>query len=158
MTVAEADNRQIQIDYVNWKGERRWRVIEPIYIWFGSTEWHPDKQWLLKATDIELRAERDFAITGIQGARTMMSNDQQNDPILDDDATPSPVLLPHQQRVVQERNDLDEKIEKLAKFLSAPAPSVTTLDLRLLQMQLHAMRCYSSILRERILHFQTPGA
>lgn len=58
-------SKQIKIFYKNWKGEEAWRTIEPINLWFGSTEWHPEKQWLLKAVDVEKNAERDFALCSI---------------------------------------------------------------------------------------------
>lgn len=56
----------IRIIYTNWRGETAERSIEPIKIWFGSTEWHKEKQWLLKATDLEKIAERDFALKDIK--------------------------------------------------------------------------------------------
>jgi hypothetical protein len=55
----------IKILYKNWRGEVAERNIEPIKIWFGSTEWHKQEQWLLKAIDIERNVERDFAIKDI---------------------------------------------------------------------------------------------
>lgn len=58
--------RQVKIVYTNWKSETAERTIVPIEIWFGSTEWHQEEQWLLKALDIEKEAERDFAVKDIQ--------------------------------------------------------------------------------------------
>lgn len=60
-----SENKQLRITYTNWKRETRERLIEPIEIWFGSTRWHPDEQWLLKAIDVEKQEERDFAMTQI---------------------------------------------------------------------------------------------
>jgi hypothetical protein len=37
----------------------------PLAPWYGSTEWHPEPQWLLKARDVAKGAERDFAIKDI---------------------------------------------------------------------------------------------
>lgn len=51
--------------YKNWKGETRQRIIEPVKIWFGSTEYHPEPQWLLKAYDVEKREHRDFALNDV---------------------------------------------------------------------------------------------
>lgn len=59
--------KQIKITYTNYKNETADRVIEPINIWFGSTEWHPKEQWLLKARDVARDAERDFALVNIGG-------------------------------------------------------------------------------------------
>lgn len=55
----------VRIDYTNWRGERRWRVIYPGALRFGSTEWHPNVQWLLSATDMEDGKVKDFAMASI---------------------------------------------------------------------------------------------
>lgn len=56
----------VKIIYTNWRGETAKRTVSPIKIWFGSTEWHKEDQWLLKALDIEKNSERDFALKDIQ--------------------------------------------------------------------------------------------
>jgi predicted DNA-binding transcriptional regulator YafY len=53
------------IDYINWEGKRALRRILPQKIFFGSTNWHKKPQWLLKATDLDKGAERDFALKDI---------------------------------------------------------------------------------------------
>jgi predicted DNA-binding transcriptional regulator YafY len=58
--------KQVKIIYTNWRGETAERLIEPIKVWFGSTEWHAETQWLLRAIDISKGAERDFALKDIQ--------------------------------------------------------------------------------------------
>lgn len=60
-----SDAHAVRIDYTNYKGERAWRVIVPESIRFGSTEWHPEPQWLLKALDTEKNAVREFALRDI---------------------------------------------------------------------------------------------
>lgn len=55
----------VMIGYTNWRGEYAEREIIPLHVWFGSTDWHPDPQWLLKATDVAKGAERDFAVKDI---------------------------------------------------------------------------------------------
>ena len=35
---------------------------------FGSTQWHPEPQWLLQAWDVDKDAERDFALAGFHAA------------------------------------------------------------------------------------------
>ncbi len=59
-------NNHVKILYTNWRGEQAWRTIAPIRLWFGATEWHKDKQWLLTAIDVEKGTERDFAMKDIQ--------------------------------------------------------------------------------------------
>lgn len=58
--------RSVTIDYINHKGVRALRVIEPSYLWWGQTEWHKGEQWLLHAWDFEKNAARDFAWNGIR--------------------------------------------------------------------------------------------
>ena len=63
---------KVIIDYTNWRGERRTRAIFPITIEFGSTEWHPEKQWLLSALDLEDEhlTEKKFALKDIHSWKT----------------------------------------------------------------------------------------
>jgi hypothetical protein len=50
--------------YTNWKNEVAKRSFIPSKLWFGSTDWHPEPQWLLTAWDVEKQAWRDFAFSG----------------------------------------------------------------------------------------------
>ena len=43
----------VDIDYTNWKDERRIRRIKPIGIEYDSNKWHFPRQWLLWAADLE---------------------------------------------------------------------------------------------------------
>ena len=56
----------ILIDYTNWKGQRSIRTISPPFtFYFGSTEYHPVQQPLLKAIDVDKKAYRTFAMKDI---------------------------------------------------------------------------------------------
>lgn len=55
----------VVIDYTNWRGKRSERLIQPVAIRFGATEWHPEPQWLLDAVDIEKAEDRTFAMKDI---------------------------------------------------------------------------------------------
>ena len=55
----------MKIDYTNYRRERSTRIIEPYGIWFGSTEFHRQRQWLLSAWDVEKQVDRDFAMADI---------------------------------------------------------------------------------------------
>lgn len=57
----------VEITYRNWRGEVSQRTITPKSVWFGSTEWHPEPQWLLNAYDHGKGADRDFAMKDING-------------------------------------------------------------------------------------------
>lgn len=48
--------------YTNWRGETRTRHIKPVHIFFGSTDWHPEEQWLMEALDLEIQQTRIFAM------------------------------------------------------------------------------------------------
>jgi len=52
----------VVLTYTNYRGETAERRIIPFEVWFGSTEWHPEPQWLLRAYDCEKKADRDFAL------------------------------------------------------------------------------------------------
>jgi hypothetical protein len=50
------------ISYTNYRGETSVRRIIPKSVRFGSTEWHPEPQWLLLAWDDDKQADREFAL------------------------------------------------------------------------------------------------
>lgn len=55
----------VPILYTNYRGETGVRRIVPGPLWFGSTEWHPEPQWLLTADEPDTGKRRDFALSGI---------------------------------------------------------------------------------------------
>lgn len=59
---AAPEGQPVTLTYTNWRGETAERTITPKRIWFGSTYWHPEPQWLLTAFDAEKQADRDFAL------------------------------------------------------------------------------------------------
>lgn len=62
---SEAFYRFLQFIYKNYRGEVSERVVIPVGIWSGSTEWHPEPQFLLKAFDVRKSAYRDFALNDV---------------------------------------------------------------------------------------------
>ena len=63
-------------------------------------------------------------------------------------------ILPHQQRVIDEKADLDAKLSNLIPFLSSDTCHSLPFDERgRLHRQSEVMREYSSILGERIADF-----
>ena len=60
------ENKIVIINYTNWKGVTGFRRIIPKKIFFGSTEWHKEEQWLLEAYDVDKNADRSFAIKDIK--------------------------------------------------------------------------------------------
>jgi predicted DNA-binding transcriptional regulator YafY len=63
---AEAEKRVVQILYTNYKGETAVRSIFPLKIWYGSTNWHPQPQWLLDAIECKKKAKRTFALKDVK--------------------------------------------------------------------------------------------
>ncbi len=55
----------VEIGYNNWRGEYRKRAIYPKSIRFGTTQWHPEAQWLLEAVDIEDGKIKEFGMKDI---------------------------------------------------------------------------------------------
>jgi predicted DNA-binding transcriptional regulator YafY len=58
-------NKTIKILYTNYRGEKGHREILPEKIWFGSTQWHKEEQWLLDALDVKKGELRNFAMKDI---------------------------------------------------------------------------------------------
>jgi hypothetical protein len=58
-----AGSQAVAIDYTNYRGERSKRLVIPVAgsSRFGSTEYHPEPQWLFDAHDVEKGALRTFA-------------------------------------------------------------------------------------------------
>ncbi len=63
--------RELQFYYVNYKGKLSLRRVQPTQLWFGSTEYHPQEQWLLEARDLDKDAKRDFALKDIAFERPL---------------------------------------------------------------------------------------
>lgn len=63
-------------------------------------------------------------------------------------------MQPHEERVIAEKKELDDKIVKLSKFLfSETAEFIEEADAALLVEQHHVMRKYSAVLGQRIARF-----
>ena len=56
----------ISVLYKNWRGEEGVRKIIPLHIYFGSTEFHPVEQWLLKVWDCEKNDYRIYTFKDIR--------------------------------------------------------------------------------------------
>ena len=52
------------VAYRNYRGEVAVRTVRPLRLWFGSTEYHPEDQWLLDVWDEDKGAERTYALSG----------------------------------------------------------------------------------------------
>lgn len=63
-------------------------------------------------------------------------------------------MKPHEQRVIDEKTELDEKIQKLVAFFQTETfEGLSSYDQALMQMQANAMLTYAGILMLRISQF-----
>ena len=62
-------HRSVVIDYTNWKGNRATRKVIPDEVYFGESEYHDGRQWLLKAFDLNKREWRTFTMKDIHSWR-----------------------------------------------------------------------------------------
>ena len=60
--MADAVPHVMEVAYTNYRGEKSIRRITPHSVRYGSTTWHVDQQWLLKAWDHHKMAVREFAL------------------------------------------------------------------------------------------------
>ena len=60
------DEKTVRVLYTNYRGETALRTIVPERLFFGSTEWHPEPQWLVEALDVEKGQNRTFAMKDVR--------------------------------------------------------------------------------------------
>lgn len=53
--------------YRNHRGAEAYRRVIPIELREGTSEYYPEKQWLLRAYDLEKEAIREFALAKMAG-------------------------------------------------------------------------------------------
>lgn len=70
----------LEFIYCNHKGETARRSVKFIKVWYGSTEYYKEPQWLLRGYDLDRRAERDFAFKNfVQDTRRAISVEDLTD-------------------------------------------------------------------------------
>lgn len=60
------DKETVTFLYKNYNGELTRRHVSPVSIRFGSSEWHPEEQWLMLAFDYDRQAKREFALKDVE--------------------------------------------------------------------------------------------
>lgn len=53
---------EMTFDYINHRGEFSRRRARPVSYRYGSSDWHPNPQWLMMAIDVEKNEPREFAM------------------------------------------------------------------------------------------------
>lgn len=55
----------VRLRYRNWKGVVKTYEVHPCGLWYGSTEYHPRRQWLLAAIDLDGGVLKNFAVQDV---------------------------------------------------------------------------------------------
>lgn len=58
------DSTLLKFEYLNWRNEKSVRIVRPIGLFFGKTDYH-EEQWLLRGFCLSRGEVRDFALTSI---------------------------------------------------------------------------------------------
>jgi len=58
--------RELTFTYTNYSGATTIRRVLPVAIRFGTSPWHPEPCWLLRARDLDADEEREFDMRNIQ--------------------------------------------------------------------------------------------
>lgn len=53
---------EAKFTYTNYRGETAERHVRIVGTWFGETEYHPERQWFMRAIDMDKGSLRDFAM------------------------------------------------------------------------------------------------
>lgn len=62
--------KQVWIDYINYRHERRWYRILPVQMRWAANDYHKEEQWLIEAMDLDRPGVvREFAWTHIKEMR-----------------------------------------------------------------------------------------
>jgi hypothetical protein len=64
---------QLRFTYTNWRGETNIRRATVWRIFYGSTEYHPDPQWLMEGVDLDKNAVRVYAMRDMRDVEVIES-------------------------------------------------------------------------------------
>ena len=62
ITIIGEDAEFITFTYTNWKGKKAQRKALMKSLYWGSNEWHPQEQWLVRGFDLDKQAMRTYAL------------------------------------------------------------------------------------------------
>ncbi|MGN4822136.1 hypothetical protein [Bacillus cereus group sp. MYBK139-2] len=66
-----AGNIFLEFDYINWRGVKGHREVKVVQIYFGSTEYHKEPQWLMAGLDLVKQEKRVFAMKDMSNVKDM---------------------------------------------------------------------------------------
>lgn len=58
----KTEQKPIIVDYINWNGKQALRKVIPTGVYWGSTKFHGEPQWLLTAICCRSGDEKTFAL------------------------------------------------------------------------------------------------
>lgn len=56
------DRRRVGFTYKNYNDVISKRTVYPKRVWFGTTPYHVEPQWIMDAYDLDKKADRSFAM------------------------------------------------------------------------------------------------
>ena len=59
------DNKKVRLSYTDWFNETKNYIITPKIMYWGSTNYYPDVQWLMIAVNEETQEEEVFTLRSI---------------------------------------------------------------------------------------------
>ena len=66
----------VEFTYTNWRGETSRRRAIMLRLFRGTTEWHPEEQWLLEGIDLDKRRPRTYALKDVKEYVSLGREDQ----------------------------------------------------------------------------------
>lgn len=62
----ESAMKVLVFQYTSHRGITETRYVQPLSVWYGESEFHPGgSRWMMRAYDLDRRAERDFLLAGM---------------------------------------------------------------------------------------------
>jgi hypothetical protein len=117
--------RPFVFTYRNYRGEVSDRRAILTSVRFGTSEWHPEPQWLLVAFDLDKQAEREFVLADISAPSVAAAAKLAEDPFCTDGPeAPAPITVAELREWISKRNgaswkatmvDVDEAIERMTR-------------------------------------------
>lgn len=68
--IVPCNNPILTFRYTNYKGNTGYRTVQVHGVYFGSTEYHPEPQWLMNAIDLDKKENRVYAMKDMTDVQT----------------------------------------------------------------------------------------
>jgi hypothetical protein len=101
----------LETGYTNYRGEWSMRRIQPVRLWVGSTDWHPEPGLLLEAIDLDKNETRHFAVKDFGPKR---------------EATPIPAKVAEESELEVWKAEFDARLDAIGKMTGEARASLIT--------------------------------